>query len=148
MPSILTDAAFQRISVVDAPLSATMSVVTDAFFVANLSDVVISFDYTRNAGSITGYPILGVQLSRDDPNTDPNSVSNWSRRRIYDVAAFAAGTIPSYPQSVPFMPTAAGLQTLMWPDTISVVGWAWLRVLATDFDTVNRGVVTVYAGGQ
>ena len=147
MPSALPEQLFERISALNAPLAATMSVVTSAFPVANLTSAVISFDYLRNAGSVTGYPLIGVQLSRDPPNTDPNTVSNWSRVRILDGAAFAAGTIPSYAEAVTFVPTSAGSQTLMWPDTIDVAGWFWLQVLATDFDAGSRGVITVYAGG-
>ena len=147
MPEPLTKVPFVRIAN-GVLLTGTLQQVGTTFSVANLASAVVQFEYTRNGGSVTGLPIMGIGLSRDPPNTAPNSVANFSRVRILYGASFAAGTIDSYAEVVRFTPTAAGAQTLAWPDTIDVSGWFWLQVLLADADAVNPGTVSVWVGGQ
>jgi hypothetical protein len=131
----------------NAVLTGSIAAVGNPISVANLSQSVVTIEYTRNGASLTGNPIISVELSWDKPNTDTASLSKWCRLRTRDTTSYSSGAVDSFPDDVSILPSAATIIASL-PDPIDVSSWFWLRVLAADSDAANPGTINVYVGGH
>jgi len=129
-----------------AALTNTLAVLGAVTKVGSLAYGTLWCDYTRAGASVTGRPILAVEVSRDPPDTASASVAHWSRVPVVDTTTFSSGAMEQHPESRRCNPTAAGASTFGWPG-IDLRGANWLRVLAADVDGGNPGTAAFYLSG-
>lgn len=131
-------------------LTGTLTAVGSAIRTFGAAQVTIDMLYTRNAGSVTGTPIIRLEGSRDVVTTDPNAVGNWRPVAVVNGAVFTVtttgGQIAAYPEEVNNLPTSAAQVARAFP--FPTAEFLWFRVLAADSDLVNFGTLnTLHATG-
>ena len=109
-----------------------------------MTEAFVWVDYTRNGGSVTGRPVLAVEISRDPPDTLPAAVTHFSRVALGDGSGITMGEVEMYYEALGFPTTSGG--TYHWP-SICVAGAHWMRVYIADKDAAAPGVASVYLTG-
>jgi len=106
--------------------------------------VMVLVDYTRDAGSATGTPVLKAEFNMTaDTAQDPATITTgWYGVPSQDASTYTAGAMDQYVISSTSEPSAAGPYRVLFGPFTGALG-NFMRVLMADSDAANPGTATI-----